>query len=661
MESLYDEFIAVTNTTMDSHIPSRVVTKKNLSPWINKKVKRMHKKKQRAYNRYRKSDTKENLKNFQDLRKTTQKETRRSYRKYINSICMDSSKKFWSYVKCLRQDAMGIPTLKKNGVFESDNTVKATILNDHFKSVFTQEDDILPQLPPTSFPPIPNITVSVSGVTKLLSDLNPHKATGPDGIPARILKVAAEEIAPALSIIFQKSLETGEIPSSWLRANVSPIFKKGNRTDASNYRPVSLTAITSKVLEHIIHSHIMYHFDSHSILSDKQHGFRSKHSCESQLIMTVNDLALSLDNRSQTDMIIMDFSKAFDSVPHNRLLLKLNHFGIQNNLLVWISNFLKHREQRVVVGGEHSAWTDVTSGVPQGTVLGPLLFLAYINDLPSNISSNVRLFADDCVIYRQIVNDYDHISLQEDLNTLEKWQRDWQMKFNAKKCFTMRITHNRNPKIFNYKLGECILETTNSHPYLGVCITSNLSWSTHINNITSSANRSLGFIRRNLYSCSKPIKQTAYMALVRPLLEYSNTVWDPNQKELINKIEMIQKRAARFTTNTYNRTTSITALIKDLEWDTLQNRRTANRLTVLHKARQGLLALPVDQLLQPALRQSRHNHPDSYQIITCKKDVYKYSYLPKTVIDWNKLPHSIIKIKDSPSFKEAVLNHLKQD
>ena len=205
----------------------------------------MHKKKQHAYNRYRKSDTKENLTNFQDLRKTTHKETRRSYRKYINSICMDSSKKFWSYVKCLRQDAMGIPTLKKNGVFESDNTVKATILNDHFKSVFTQEDDILPQLPPTSFPPIPNITVSVSGVTKLLSDLNPHKATGPDGIPARILKVAAEEIAPALSIIFQKSLETGEIPSSWLRANVSPIFKKGNRTDASNYRPVSLTAITS--------------------------------------------------------------------------------------------------------------------------------------------------------------------------------------------------------------------------------------------------------------------------------------------------------------------------------------------------------------------------------------------------------------------------------
>ena len=187
----------------------------------------------------------------------------------------------------------------------------------------------------------------------------------------------------------------------------------------------------------------MNHFDSHSSLSDKQHGFRSKHSCESQLIMTVNDLALSVDNRSQTDMIIMHFSKAFNSVAHNCLL--------QNNLLVWISSFLKHHKQRVFVGGEHSAWTDVTSGVPQGTVLGPLLFLAYISNLPSNISSNVRLFADDCVIYRQIVNDHNHISLQEDLNTFEKWQRDWQMKFNAKKCFTTRITH-KQPESQNLQL-----------------------------------------------------------------------------------------------------------------------------------------------------------------------------------------------------------------
>ncbi len=199
--------------------------------------------------------------------------------------------------------------------------------------------------------------------------------------------------------------------------------------------------------------------------------------------------------------------------------------------------------------------------------------------------------------------------------------------------------------------------------YLGVTITNNLSWSTHtcINNITSNANRSLGFIRRNLYSCSKPIKQTAYTSLVRPLLEYSNSVWDPHQKELIQKLEMIQKRAARFTTNTYDKTTSITQLVKDLNWDTLQHRRTANRLTILHKARQGLLALPIENLLQPNPRQSRHNHPEAYKIITCNKDCYKHSYLPKTIIDWNGLPYATIQIQDSSNFKAAVLQHLKQD
>ena len=144
------------------------------------------------------------------------------------------------------------------------------------------------------------------------------------------------------------------------------------------------------------------------------------------------------------------------------------------------------------------------------------------------------------------------------------------------------------------------------------------------------------------------------MALVRPLLEYSNSVWDPYQKELINKIENIQKKAARFTTNTYDKTTSITQLIKDLIWDTLQNRGTANRLTILHKARQGHLALPVENLLQPSLRQSQHSHPESFQIITSTKNCHKYSYLPRTVIDWNGLPYSIIQIRDSTSFKVYV-------
>ena len=301
----------------------------------------------------------------------------------------------------LKSDSIGIPSLKKaSGDLESNNTKKAEILNDQFKKVFTKENTTLPPEPNCNYSTMPDFTITNNGVAKLLKDLKLHKAPGPDGIPAEILKLAADEVAPALGCIFQKSLDTGTLPSDWLCANVAPIFKKGDRSVASNYRPISLTSICCKTMEHIIHSNITKHFDNLSIITNKQHGFRKQHSCETQLILTVNDLASVLDLRSQVDMIIMDFSKAFDTVPHNRLLQKLNRYGIRNNTLTWIANFLTHRKQRVVVGGDYSTWTEVTSGVPQGTVLGPLLFLVYINDLPDNVQSTVRLFADDCVVYR---------------------------------------------------------------------------------------------------------------------------------------------------------------------------------------------------------------------------------------------------------------------
>jgi hypothetical protein len=657
---LFDKFNNKIKSVMNEFIPSRMVSKRNLTPWISRNINRLLRRKKRAYNRYRKKPNHDTLGQFQDLRKLTQKTTRKSYRKYVKDVCLESPKKFWSFVKSLKTDSVGIPALKKEGKLESNNNAKATILNNQFKSVFTQENPNLPTEPTSAIPSMPDFIITTEGVTKLLLDLNPHKASGPDDIPAQILKIAAEEIAPALSYIFQRSLDTGSVPSSWLCANISPIFKKGDRSDASNYRPVSLTSICSKILEHIIHSQIMNHFDKFSILTNKQHGFRAKHSCEAQLILTVNDLALSLNNKSQTDMVIMDFAKAFDTVPHNRLLLKLNRYGIRNKTHAWITSFLKSRKQRVVVGGEHSSWTEVVSGVPQGTVLGPLLFLAYINDLPQNITSQVRLFADDCVIYRQIKNDHDHNQLQDDLHTLERWEEDWQMRFNVKKCFIMRITHVRNPKIFQYTLGGIILEETKCHTYLGVHITDNLSWSKHINKITSSANRSLGFVRRNLYSCTKPIKQTAYMSLVRPLLEYSSSVWDPHQKDLINKLNKVQRRAARFVSNDYQRKSSVDKMLKDLNWSSLETRRKATCLSVLHKARHDLLALPVNQLLQPVRRQSRHSHPDAYQILTATKDCYKYSYFPKTVLDWNNLPHPLTQIQSPPAFKSAVIKHYEQ-
>ena len=314
----------------------------------------------------------------------------------------------------------------------------------------------------------------------------------------------------------------------------------------------------------------MKHFEKFDILADQQHGFRKGRSCETQLSALVDDLQKILDRRSRADLIIMDFSKAFDTVPHQRLLAKLHHVGIRNNILTWIDSFLTKRHQKVVVDGESSEKSPVASGVPQGTVLGPLLFLIYINDLPANLSSSVRLFADDCILYREIKNSDDSAILQADIDTLCKWESKWQMGFNKAKCFTMKVTHKIKQTPFNYSMGDHTLEQVDHHPYLGVELTSDMTWNKQINQISTKANRTLGLLRRNLSCCDKSTKSTAYSALVRPLLEYCHTIWDPYQQNSKDTIEKVQRRAARFIFNDYSRHSSITSMLEQLEWDSLE-------------------------------------------------------------------------------------------
>ena len=337
---------------------------------------------------------------------------------------------------------MGIsPLQNEKGEHVIDSKEKAEILNSQYNSVFTTEDlNNIPDLGPSNTNNIRPLEISKTGIEKQLKQLNPSKANGPDELPSRILKETHAEISPFLAKVFQQSYNTGQVPADWKQANISAIYKKGDRSQAVNYRPVSLTSICCKIMKHVIYRHIMEHLESNQILSDNQHGFRSNRSCETQLVNTIKAIAREIDHRGQMDMLILDFSKAFDTVPHQRLLYKMSHYGITSNTLLSTMG-ISMAYQETTTGlcrRESSRNIPVRSGVPQGTDLGPLCFLIYINDMGNSISRKTtpRLFADDSLLYRSIKTIDDRKQLQ-DLTTLNKWAETWKMTFHPAKCYIL--------------------------------------------------------------------------------------------------------------------------------------------------------------------------------------------------------------------------------
>ena len=334
-------------------------------------------------------------------------------------------------------------------------------------------------------------------------------------------------------------------------------------------------------------------------------------------------------------------------MPHKPLLGKLRHYGIRGSVHKWIESFLSQRLQSVVVDGEHSESVPVESGVPQGTVMGPLLFLLYINDLPDCVTSHVRLFADDCLVYRPIHSFEDQVALQRDLEALTSWAEKWGMRFNPGKCVIMSTVGKKGPTPYFYTLCDTILARADESTYLGIVIQNTLRWSSHIAVITSKANRTLGFLRRNLRRSPQQLKILAYQSLLRSKLEYACAAWDPYLVKDKNTLESVQSRAARFVYNDYRRDSSVSNMITSLGWESLEHRRKLNRLSLFDKIVNGKVAINAEDYLVKGDARTRSVNSNKYRQIQTKTAVYKHSFFPRTIPDWNKTPDSELADADT--------------
>ena len=487
---------------------------------------------------------------------------RRSKRKFEKILSEESKTNpmlFWKYVQSKVKSASGISQLKsETGHLSVTNAEKANTLNEFFSSVFIPENLI--DLPVTELGDkskgiiLTDLRITPDAVFDKLLKLNKGKAQGPDEVPPRVLLELSKELSIPLSILFNKSLETGKIPTDWKDANVVAIFKKGTKSVPGNYRPVSLTCVVCKLLESFIRDAIVDHMNKFNIYSNCQHGFRKRRSCVTQLMQVMEDFTEFIENKSAFDVIYLDFQKAFDQVPHQRLLSKLAGIGIGGNIHKWILDFLFERKQKVHVGNSYSRSTNVLSGIPQGSILGPVLFTIFINDLPDWVNSNCKIFADDTKLYSESAK---CLQLQNDINELQKWSAKWNLFFNADKCKVMHFGRNNAKYNYTMKLNDNeIMNVINCEEEkdLGVIFDSKLSFDAHVQCVISKANRNIGIIRRTFRYLSRKSFIQLYKSLVRPHLEYGNTIWFPCLKRQSSSIEKVQRRATRFLfeRNTYN-------------------------------------------------------------------------------------------------------------
>ena len=668
IDEIYSRFLHRFNHIVDMHTP---FSKPHRNQNIHQKseIIRLSRKKEKLY-RQMKLNRKNRI--IQQQYYEVSNEYRRKIRSHQvqneNSILLSGKdKKFWNFIRKKTNHNSEIPALENNGCFVMGDQEKAEIFSSFFSSVFTVDDGTLPRVK------FSNRTITYCDfppylIFEKLKSLPLKFSAGPDGVSQFILQKTAVSVAYPLSIVFRQSFETGTLPSHFKTANIVPIHKKNAKNKVENYRSISLTSVPCKVMESIVADHITSFLFRNNKISEAQHGFLRRRSTVTQLLLSLNLVTEALDRSEYCDIFYLDIVKAFNSVSHTKLFLIFESFGIRGKLFAWLTEYLNGRTQRVVINGKFSKFEQVTSGVGEGTCLGPLFFIMYINNIAAHIKetqkeskSTLFLFADDCkLIFCHKLNT--NKLCQNDLDCIIDFANTWQLKFSAAKCQVLNLGTTKSSKNIQnptkYYLGTDALSSVTSARDLGITMTNTISWNTHCNNLALKANQKANALFRTFRCKNKSFLLQMYKTFVRPKLEYATPVWSPHHKGDIAIIESVQRNFTRRIPELQKLQLSYQERLNYLNLETLQLRRLKNDILITHKIIYGHLNVNSGDFFKINNRNTRSNGL-KLEKGQFKTDCRKYYFGNRVVDVWNSLPANLVEISDHYQFSSNLDTNLK--
>lgn len=659
-DTIWAMFHSAIMGALHSSVPLKVFRHRSKPLWITAEVQELKKKRREAEKTYLINRTEDSRRRRNHAANILKCVIRRSVKDFEYTVAINENPKlFWNYVKAQQRSVSTIGPLKdpNSGDIVHEPEKMAQIFSDFYQSVFTNELLPAPTVPSKSASSLDSIDFPPEMINLHLMSRNSFASPGPDGLQYICFKEAAPLLLPLLSRIFSYFFSTGSIPSVWKHALVSPIYKTGSRKIPSNYRPISLTCTASKLMECVIRQKMWEFWDQHSLIKSSQFGFRNSSACSHQLLKFFEDVTSSVDRSQWVDAIYLDFEKAFNTVPHQRLLSRLASLGIQGKLLTFFGNFLQGRSESVVIHGTHSTPYTMKSGVPQGSVIGPDLFVAYINGIDDAVSNSVILkYADDIKLHINVKKNNPGEStllLQSDIDAIGSWAKDWQLRINPSK--STAISFGSSNPITEYHLNNSPLRPVDSVRDLGVLVSSDLKFHSHIRQCSQKAHRALSIILRTFISRDPDILLKLYKAYVRPHLEYATPVWNPISVTNINILERVQRRFTRCVRNLSHLPYS--QRLSMLNLTTLKTRRHVADLTEVFKIFNSLTPLDSSALFPLSSSRTRGNSLKIFKSFSRLQ--IRNSFFSQRIVDsWNSLPQEIVESSSPKIFKKRLYLYL---